>query len=534
MLKFFDEYENRTAIISDEKAYTYKDIKNLIAGEIENLKKKKENIVILSGDNFSFVIQFFASVFCKKNIYLITDKTRLKDLSCDFDILSKIEKNNFIENYNFPKIDIKKGGINFFTSGSTGVPKNIKKSLYNLITEAIDIGKTFEFKDKNYIVNSTTTMCHLFGMTFHLMTPLCNGLTIDTNEISYPENIDGKNNILVSTPTFLASAVKFGLGFKTSPKYIISAGSKLDEKVFEILEEKSKVIEIYGSSETGVIANKTHYNEDFKIFDNVKLNVGENSVEVISDYAFDPKTEINDKITVQNGKLKFQTRTDRLFKIYEKRISADELENTLNKNDFVTESYITKNGEKPVCLCALSEKGKDYVLKNGIFDLTINLKQYLLKTSEIVPQRWKFIDEIPRNITGKINKKLIEHLFNINLSMPLILEKKEEKENVEYKLFFYRHCNFFKGHFPEFQLAPGVVQLYWAKEFANIYFDLSLGAGQWKRIKFSNILKPDSIVNLKLEKTDKAVTYSYYFEDKKYASGAFLCENIFENKRSNK
>ena len=166
--------------------------------------------------------------------------------------------------------------------------------------------------------------------------------------------------------------------------------------------------------------------------------------------------------------------------------------------------------------------------------MTINLKQYLLKTSEIVPQRWKFIDEIPRNITGKINKKLIEHLFNINLSMPLILEKKEEKENVEYKLFFYRHCNFFKGHFPEFQLAPGVVQLYWAKEFANIYFDLSLGAGQWKRIKFSNILKPDSIVNLKLEKTDKAVTYSYYFEDKKYASGAFLCENIFENKRSNK
>ena len=349
MLKFFDEYENRTAIISDEKTFTYKDIKNLIAGEIENLKKKKENIVILSGDNFSFVIQFFASVFCKKNIYLITDKTRLKDLSCDFDILSKIEKNNFIENYNFPKIDIKKGVINFFTSGSTGVPKNIKKSLYNLITEAIDIGKTFGFKDKNYVVNSTTTMCHLFGMTFHLMTPLCNGLTIDTNEISYPENIDGKNNILVSTPTFLASAVKFGLGFKASPKYIISAGSKLNEKVFEILEEKSKVIEIYGSSETGVIANKTHYNEDFKIFDNVKLNVGENSVEVISDYAFDPKTEINDKITVQNGKLKFQTRTDRLFKIYEKRISADELENTLNKNDFVTESYITKNGEKPVC-----------------------------------------------------------------------------------------------------------------------------------------------------------------------------------------
>ena len=533
MLDIFEKYKNKTAVLKDGKPYTYNDIKKLIASQIETLKSKKNNIVILSGDNFNFIIQFFASIYCGKNIYLITDRTRLKNLECDFDILQNIEE-KYINDYKFPKIDTKKGSINFFTSGSTGKPKNIKKSLFNLIREAHDIGKTFNFEGKNYIVKSTTTMCHLFGTTFHLMTSLYNGLTIDTDEISYPENVDGDNTILVSTPTFLVSAAKFELGFKKPPKYIISAGSKLDETVFKILEETSKIIEIYGSSETGVIANKTHFCSDFRIFDNVKINAFEDFVEVISDYVFDGKTKINDKIEVQQGCIKFKTRTDRLFKIYEKRISADELENKLNKNDYVNESYITKNKDKLVCLCALSNSGKDYVLKNGVFELTKNLKQYLLKHSEIVPQRWKYINEIPRNIMGKINKNFIDHIFNINVSTPLILDKKVGKNCVEYKLFLYNQCNFFKGHFPEFKLTPGVIQLYWAKEFANAYFNLELGEGQWKRIKFSKIIKPDSIINLKLEKSEKSVSYEYYFEDKKYASGAFLCENVFKDLWSNK
>ncbi|MBQ7450409.1 acyl--CoA ligase [bacterium] len=531
MLKYFEKYKNKTAVINGNEIYTYYEIKNQISWEVENLKSKKENVVILSGDNFSFIIQFFASLYCDKNVYLLTDKTRLKDLKCDFDILESATGNE-IKKYDFPDIDIKKGAVNFFTSGSTGKPKNIKKSLFNLIREAQDIGETFEFKDKNYTVKSTTTMCHLFGLTFHLMTSLCNGLTIDVKEVAYPENVDGDNTILVSTPTFLHSADKYNLDFKSCPKYIISAGSKLEEKVFEKLEKNSKITEIYGSSETGVIAYKTHFCNDFKIFDNVKLKVNYENVEVFSDYAYGFETVINDKIEVENDRLKFKLRTDRMFKINEKRVSAQELENALNKNEFVQESYITKSEDKLVCLCALSNRGKDYLLENKVSDLTKILKQNLMKTSEIVPQRWKYTDEIPKNSMGKINKKLIEHLFNVNLSMPVILGRKVEKENIKYRLLIYSQCNFFKGHFPSFQLVPGVVQLYWAKEFANAHFNLELGAGQWKRIKFSNIIKPDNIINLRLEKNEKSVFYEYFSDDKKYASGVFLCENIFKDLRS--
>ena len=67
-----------------------------------------------------------------------------------------------------------------------------------------------------------------------------------------------------------------------------------------------------------------------------------------------------------------------------------------------------------------------------------------------------------------------------------------------------------------------------AKEFANAHFHLALGQGQYKRIKFSNIIEPDSIINLRLERGENSVSYEYYSDSKKYASGVFLCNNVFE------
>ena len=528
MLEFFttDKFDNKIAVTDGKKNYTFNDLKKLISAEINSIKDKKENVVILGGDNFSFIIQFFGALACSKSIYLITDKNRLNSINFDYDLLKDYSKES-AKIIDFD-IDISKPFINFYTSGSSGTPKIIKKSLYNLICEAQDIGKTFVFKDKDFTVVSTTTMCHLFGLTFHLMTALCNGLIIDTQTISYPENVDKKNTILVSTPTFLSSVPKFDIPFKIPPEYIITAGSKLNDEVFEYLEKESRIIEIYGSTETGVIAHKTHFSDDFKLFDNVSLIKNEDNVEVKSEYFYEAKITVNDNIELNNRSLQIKNRTDRLYKIYEKRVNADELGINLKSSDLVKDCYITKHGEKLVCLCVLSRAGQEYLLKNGISSLRKNLKQHLLGFSEIIPQKWKFIDEIPMTKAGKINKNAIEHLFDINLSLPVILDRKLSENSITYRIFFYHQCNFFNGHFPEFKLVPGVLQLYLAKELASLHFDLELGAGQWKRIKFSNIIKPDSIVNLRLEHNEKFVSYEFYSDTKKYASGTFLCENIFK------
>ena len=521
-----NKYDNKTAVMNGNKSYTLSDIKSLIGAEIENIKNKKENIVILGKDNFSFIIEFFAALFCNKNIYLISDKSKINDLKIDFDILNYEEKEG-IKNYVFPEININKPSVKFYTSGSTGSPKLIQKSFFNLIEEGSDIGRQFNF-EKNLKIISTTTMCHLFGLTFHLMVPLINGLIIDTKKVSYPENIDEENIVLISTPSFLSSIPKYDIQFKIPPKYIISAGSKLENNIFKFLENNSKIIEIYGSTETGVIAHKTHYENDFTLFDNVCIKVNEKNVEVVSDYIYGKKAITNDKIELKDRTLKIKNRTDRLFKIYEKRISADEVELKLKDSEFVQNCYIDKIDNKLACFCALSNSGKKYILEKGVPFLTKELKNYLLKYFEIVPQKWKFIDEIPMTKAGKIDKKLIKHIFNLNLSLPVILDRKISKDSIIYEIFFHKQCNFFKGHFDQFKILAGVVQIYFAKEFINYHFNLEVGVGQFKRIKFSNLIKADSVVKLKLQKNDKNVSYEFYSDSEKYSSGVFLCENIFE------
>ena len=521
------KYDNRIAVTDGVRNYTFSNLKNLIASEISYIKDKKNNVVIIGGDDFSFIIQFFASLLCKKNIYIITDKTRLKNIDFEYNMLESYIKEPLTD-YKFPNFDMVKPLVNIYTSGSSGSPKIIKKSLNNLIREAEVIGEEFGLKNKDLTIMSTTTMSHMFGLTLHLMVPLCNGLIINTQNVFYPENVDKENTVLVSTPTFLSSVPKFNIPFKICPKYIFTAGSKLDEHVYKYLEESSKVIEIYGSSETGVIAHKSHYNDDFKLFRNVNIKLKNDCVEVLCDYIYEKKATVNDNIELNNRTLNIKNRTDRLFKIYEKRVCADELEKNLKTCAFVENCYITKNNDKLACLCALSKSGKEYFLENGISELTKKLKHYIANYSEVIPQKWKFIDKIPMTKTGKTNKTVAEHFFDVNLSLPVILDRELGENSITYKIFFYNQCNFFNGHFPEFKLVPGVLQLYLAKEFANIHFNLSLGQGQWKRIKFSNIIEPDSIVNLRLEYSKKQVLYEFYSDSKKYSSGTFLCENTYE------
>ena len=65
------KYDNKIAVTDGLNDYCFTDLKRLIALEMNFLKSKKQNIVILAGDNFSFIIQFFASLFAIKMYILL-------------------------------------------------------------------------------------------------------------------------------------------------------------------------------------------------------------------------------------------------------------------------------------------------------------------------------------------------------------------------------------------------------------------------------------------------------------------------------
>ena len=173
----------------------------------------------------------------------------------------------------------------------------------------------------------------------------------------------------------------------------------------------------------------------------------------------------------------------------------------------------------------MSPLGVDFVIKNGTLDLIKLLKKELDSNFEVVPQRWKFVDEIPKKNNGKFDKEKIKSFFDINLSMPLILSKNVSENFANYELCFHRNCNFFKGHFEGFPILAGVVQLFFANYFIKESFKKDCHCGQIRKVKFANIIRPDMVVNLEITTTGSGYNYKYYQDDIIFSSGVLPKEN---------
>ncbi len=491
---FYSNIYDDRVIIND---LTVKDLKKLVLHKIQTLS---EDTVPIELDCFEFIIEILARIFVEKEIQL--------------------EKKNLAKAKpitEFPHIDPEKVFIHFKTSGSSGEKKTTKKSLQNLFDESDDLKSEFEFsQDLTFI--STTTPKHLFGFTFHFMLAL-NCAKLCTDEISTPQDINTPNACLITTPSFLEKMQKYNDVPAIKPHYIFSAGTALKPDVFKFTRNISdKVIEIYGSTETGIIAHRNSENDKFELFKSIKIEPKEDTTLVHTTFSAVSPVIINDKLTLNNNKIKIEGRTDRTFKIQEKRVNAQELETILNNSDFIDDCYIFQHKDKLACLAVLTTEGQDYFYKNGIVELTKKLKSTLKNSFEIIPQKWKFTDEIPKTKSGKIDKPEIENIFGLNLSIPYIVKKELTKDSAKIKLFFYRNCNFFKGHFDNYPLVPGVVQLYLAQYFSKNLFNIEL-SGQYRKLKFSNIIKPDKFIDLELELLSNSISYKFVDETSKYSSG---------------
>lgn len=512
-----DKFDEKIVLKKNDKNYSVKMLKNLVIERIKN------NLLLPTNskdfDNFAFVINFLAEIFTSKEIFI-----------------DEINNDKVIENANFngfTKLNLNEVIVNFYTSGTTGDKKVVKKSLENLFKESKTLQEQFpKFKELEFI--STTTMHHLFGFTFHFMLPLNNGNIINTDTVSIPENIDVENSCLISTPSFIAKMAKYKNYPVKNPKLLITAGAELKEAVFKFAKEMATdVVEIYGSTETGVLAFRNSFDERFHIFKNVELDCHEDYAIVKTNFSQSSPVKIMDKIEkFSNNEILVKGRTDRVYKIQEKRISAVEIEKILNSSDFVKDSYVVKINDKLACLAVLTSVGQKFLFENDIVKLIKKLKSLVKTKYEIVPQKWKFLDEVPHTVNGKIDKKEIDYLFNLNLSFPVVIDKKFEDEKWTVSLYFYSNCNFFKGHFNGFHIVPGVVQLFYAQYYARKFFGVNCVAGQYRKIKFTNIIQPNKIINLELEQVKNGIGYKYVDEHCGYSSGILpiktLCE---ENKK---
>ncbi len=410
----------------------------------------------------------------------------------------------------------------FKTSGSSGMPKTVKKSYEALITEARDMADFFKFPPDTVIL-STVSSEHMYGMTFTVMLAQVAGCRVDKERIFYTEDIkDYEKFIFVSTPSFLEKLAKYGFKFKNKPLMIFSAGAALDDRVFEYLEGISQgVTEIYGSSEAGVIAYRQSHKSLLKTFDNVSMEIEDDKITVKSEYFDEPEIVLDDELEFFNDGFKVQGRKDRIVKIQEKRISLDAVENILNSNELIEKSYCLKLNDKLCAAVVLNEKGRQILEKNGKLELVKTIKSNMAGAAARC-KKWRFLFELPVNERGKINGKRVKEIFNTNLTYPDVIDFSINSTDARFDLIFPQKSNFFKGHFPEFPILPGVVQLFFVKEFIKDAFNLDFVPQKVKKVKFSSVIKPDEKVSLCLKKSETSIDYKFTKGDKIFSSGTFV------------
>ncbi|MGB7762567.1 MAG: acyl-[ACP]--phospholipid O-acyltransferase [Bryobacteraceae bacterium] len=144
-----------------------------------------------------------------------------------------------------------------FSSGSTGIPKGVMLSHYNVISDIEAIAQVFWINGDDRIVG-TLPFFHSFGFTVTIWFPLVSGC----GAVYHPDPLDAKaigaliekhkGTFLLSTPTFCGSYVrKCSRDQLASLRYVLVGAEKLRERTAREFEQKFGVqlLEGYGCTE---------------------------------------------------------------------------------------------------------------------------------------------------------------------------------------------------------------------------------------------------------------------------------------------
>ena len=154
-----------------------------------------------------------------------------------------------------------------FSSGSTGDPKGVMLSHYNVASNVEQLGQTFALGGRDCVLG-ILPFFHSFGFTGTLMLPA----TLGVGAVYYPNPLDAKSigplvsqykvTFLLATPTFLQMYIRgcepedFG-----SLQFVMAGAEKLPQRVAEAFEDRFGIrpVEGYGSTECSpAVAVNTH------------------------------------------------------------------------------------------------------------------------------------------------------------------------------------------------------------------------------------------------------------------------------------
>ena len=109
-------------------------------------------------------------------------------------------------------------------------------------------------------------------------------------------------------------------------------------------------------------------------------------------------------------------------------------------------------------------------------------------------------------------------------NLPAVLAHRDADGRTELDLEVQPDNGWFEGHFPQFAILPGVVQIGWAAHFAHELHGLGPGVTSMEQVKFKRPILPGTRLTLMLKPDAAArkLRYEYKDADSSYSSGVLL------------
>ena len=405
-----------------------------------------QRVAICTQDSYLFSVAFLACAVSRKHIILPGNyqPCALAELNEHFDCLLVDDVIGAVEvsevrniqtlldtetreplTDNLPTIELAAIQLTLFTSGSSGTPKAINKTLEHLDIETAQLDKNWGELIKGNRVHSTVSHQHIYGLLFRILWPLCSGVPFARSNLEYPEQIlshANKNCVLISSPALLKR-----LKHETNTAQLAGVFSSGGPLPTESAHQSQNLlghlpIEVFGSTETGGIAFRQQESAQtpWQLFDCIEASLNsENCIKLLSPYIDNNNwyQTADECEMVSENQFILKGRTDRVIKIEEKRVSLVEVEKRLEQLPWISECVVIPFEEPERLILAsvlvLSEEGQAKLATMSKGKFWLMLRSELRKWLEpiAIPRKYRIVDEIPLNSQGKRLTSHIEQLI---------------------------------------------------------------------------------------------------------------------------
>jgi acyl-coenzyme A synthetase/AMP-(fatty) acid ligase len=325
--------------------------------------------------------------------------------------------------YRVPHIPPEQLAAIVFTSGSTGTPLPYKKTWGRLARCVRDGAPRLGLLDgRTHTLIGTVPAQHMYGFESSVLLALLSGNSFTAERPFYPVDICAaitaapRPRALVSTPIHLRTLLAAGIELPPLD-LIVSATAPLTQELAREAESrfKARLLEIYGSTETGQIATRrTAESATWRLWPDVRLRADHGQVYAHGGHV-EQLTPMCDVLEI-TGEDEFllHGRTADLVNVAGKRSSFGYLNTQLNAIPGVIDGVFFLRDRGGGGITGITRLAAA-VVAPGLSAATLleSLRQRI--DPAFLPRPLLMLDRLPRNATGKLPQQALQSLVDRHL-----------------------------------------------------------------------------------------------------------------------